>query len=138
MVFPPLFLERLGVLYPNCEHYNSVINSFRTKDTLAIRINTLKTKLEAIVRFLKDAHIPVSKVPWYEPALLLQNTAKKDLTALSIYKEGKIYIQSLSSMIPALVLNPDKNVKILDMAGAPGSKTTQIAMMMNNEGECQV
>lgn len=47
---------------------------------------------------------------------------------------GKYYIQSLSSMIPPLVLNPDENDKVLDLCAAPGSKSTQMAEMMNNRG----
>ena len=47
---------------------------------------------------------------------------------------GKYYIQSLSSMIPALVLNPTENDRVLDLCAAPGSKTTQLAEMMKNKG----
>jgi 16S rRNA (cytosine1407-C5)-methyltransferase len=47
---------------------------------------------------------------------------------------GKYYIQSLSSMIPALVLNPNENEAVLDLCAAPGSKTTQLAELMNNKG----
>lgn len=47
---------------------------------------------------------------------------------------GKYYIQSLSSMIPPLVLNPTSSDKVLDLCAAPGSKTTQLAEMMNNTG----
>ncbi|MCX6169101.1 MAG: RsmB/NOP family class I SAM-dependent RNA methyltransferase [Ignavibacteriales bacterium] len=47
---------------------------------------------------------------------------------------GKYYIQSLSSMIPALVLNPRENEAVLDLCAAPGSKTTQLAELMNNRG----
>lgn len=47
---------------------------------------------------------------------------------------GSYYIQSLSSMIPAIVLNPSENDKVLDMCAAPGSKTTQLAELMNNKG----
>lgn len=47
---------------------------------------------------------------------------------------GAYYIQSLSSMIPALVLNPAENDKVLDLCAAPGSKTTQLAEMMKNRG----
>lgn len=47
---------------------------------------------------------------------------------------GKYYVQSLSSMIPALVLNPNRNNIVMDLCAAPGSKTTQLAEMMNNEG----
>ncbi len=47
---------------------------------------------------------------------------------------GKYYIQSLSSMIPALVLNPNSSDTVLDLCAAPGSKTTQLAELMNNRG----
>lgn len=47
---------------------------------------------------------------------------------------GQYYIQSLSSMIPALVLNPNENDVVLDLCAAPGSKTTQLAELMNNRG----
>lgn len=47
---------------------------------------------------------------------------------------GDYYIQSLSSMIPALVLNPKENEKVLDLCAAPGSKTTQLSELMNNKG----
>ncbi|MEW5841657.1 MAG: RsmB/NOP family class I SAM-dependent RNA methyltransferase [Bacteroidota bacterium] len=47
---------------------------------------------------------------------------------------GKYYIQSLSSMIPALVLNPNENDRVLDLCAAPGSKTTQLAELINNKG----
>jgi len=54
---------------------------------------------------------------------------------LNLYKEGYYYVQSLSSMIPLLVLNPKPGEKILDICAAPGSKTTQMATMMGNKGE---
>jgi NOL1/NOP2/sun family putative RNA methylase len=54
---------------------------------------------------------------------------------INLYKEGYLYVQSLSSMIPPLVLDPKKDEKILDIAAAPGSKTTQMATMMGNTGE---
>jgi len=47
---------------------------------------------------------------------------------------GKYYIQSLSSMIPPLVLNPNENDFTLDLCAAPGSKTTELADLMNNKG----
>ena len=47
---------------------------------------------------------------------------------------GYYYIQEISSMMPALVLNPKESESIIDLAAAPGSKTTQIASMTNNKG----
>lgn len=49
------------------------------------------------------------------------------------FYDGKIYLQSLSSLLPALALSPEKDTKILDVCAAPGSKTTQMAMMMKNQ-----
>ncbi len=50
------------------------------------------------------------------------------------YELGYLYGQSLSSMIPPLVLGPRDGDRVLDMAAAPGSKSTQMAVMMNNKG----
>ena len=47
---------------------------------------------------------------------------------------GDYYIQSLSSMLPPVALNPDKKDFVLDLCSAPGSKTTQLGEMMKNNG----
>jgi len=47
---------------------------------------------------------------------------------------GYFYVQEAASMIPPIALQPEPNDIILDMAAAPGSKTTQLASMMNNHG----
>jgi len=51
------------------------------------------------------------------------------------FYDGKIYLQSLASMIPVLALDPRSNETILDVCAAPGSKTTQIASAMHNTGK---
>ena len=47
---------------------------------------------------------------------------------------GDIYIQDLASMLPARVLNPSPGDCVLDLCAAPGSKTTQLAELMENQG----
>ena len=37
-------------------------------------------------------------------------------------------------MIPPIVLDPQPGDKVLDMCASPGSKTTQIASLMENKG----
>jgi 16S rRNA (cytosine1407-C5)-methyltransferase len=54
---------------------------------------------------------------------------------MDLINDGFLYRQSLSSMLPALILAPCPGERVLDMCAAPGSKTTQMAAMMNNEGE---
>lgn len=73
-------------------------------------------------------------VPWYKYAFIAKNTSTRELTETQEYKEGKFYIQNLSSMVPAIVLDPQPTDLVLDIAAAPGSKTTQIAQMMGNQG----
>ena len=51
---------------------------------------------------------------------------------------GKYYIQSLSSMIPPLILKPTAEDTAIDMCAAPGSKATQLAEMMGNSGTLYV
>jgi 16S rRNA (cytosine1407-C5)-methyltransferase len=51
---------------------------------------------------------------------------------------GKYYIQSLSSMIPPLILSPTEDDTALDLCAAPGSKATQLSEMMGNSGTLYV
>lgn len=67
-------------------------------------------------------------------AYVIYNKNEKDLSKLKIYEDGKIYVQSISSMIPPIILRPEPGERVLDIASAPGSKTTQMAAMMNNDG----
>lgn len=113
--------------YPN--DYEKIINGYETKRKTSFRINRLKTNNEEIEEILKVNNINYVKVPWYSDAYVIDDDKIRNL---DIYKEGKIYIQSLSSMIPVLILNPNLNDHILDMTAAPGSKTTQIASLTNN------
>jgi NOL1/NOP2/sun family putative RNA methylase len=50
-----------------------------------------------------------------------------------MYKNGEIYLQSLSSMLPPIILNPKQGADILDMAAAPGGKTTQMSAITQNQ-----
>ncbi|KAF0140506.1 MAG: RNA methylase [Stygiobacter sp.] len=72
----------------------------------------------------------VENVPFAYQVIEGSNVAGKTLEFIL----GKYYIQSLSSMIPPLVLNPSTSDKVLDLCAAPGSKTTQLAEMMCNTG----
>ena len=51
------------------------------------------------------------------------------------FYDGKIYLQSIASMIPVIALEPKSGETILDLCAAPGSKTTQLAMMLHNTGK---
>lgn len=99
-----------------------------------LRVNTLKYDIQSLMRYFKEKNIKFERVPWYKEALIIKNANEKQLQKLDIYEKGYIYIQSLSSMVPPLVLNPQPGEKVLDLTAAPGSKTTELATLMKNEG----
>ena len=66
-------------------------------------------------------------------AFILKDINESDIRKMSIYEDGQIYLQSLSSMIPPLILNPKEQENILDMCAAPGGKTTEMASISNDK-----
>ena len=110
-----------------------IIDGYSKKRNVTIRVNTLKTTLEETQAKLKHEEITYESVRFYKDALIIKNVAEKRLQELDMYKNGEIYLQSLSSMLPPIILNPKENMDILDMCAAPGGKTTLIAVLSNNK-----
>lgn len=131
---PEKFLERLKRLYTEKE-LKQVLDAIKNKPLPSFRTNTLKTTSPKLKEQLQNQSFEVQQVPWYQDGFILRNKSTRELTEIEEYKKGQIYIQNLSSMIPAIVLDPKPNETILDLCAAPGSKTTQIAAMMGNQGE---
>lgn len=100
----------------------------------SLRVNTIKYNIQDLMKYFKEKNIKFERVPWYKDALIIKNANEKAIQKLDIYEKGYIYLQSLSSMVPPIVLNPKAGERILDLTAAPGSKTTQLAGIMNNEG----
>ena len=114
------------------EQYNKVLEGYSNKRYLTLRVNTLKANKEQIINVFVEKSIAYNEVSFYDDAFIILNKTLEEIKELDIYKDGMIYIQSLSSMIPPLVLDPKENENILDMTAAPGSKTSQLAALSNN------
>ncbi len=130
---PVLFLDRLKRIVPQYK-YHLCWESFASVSPLMIRINTLKISrrelLESLGR-LNISYVPILPIP---DALELKNISTRQLQETEIFKKGFVYCQSLSSMLPAMILDPKPGERVLDMCAAPGSKTTQMAALMHNQG----
>ena len=102
---------------------------YRGQRPVSMRVNTLKSTREEIVGELDAAGIAWHEVRWYPDALVLENVREETVMQLPMYTEGRIYLQSLSAMIPPLVLKTKPGDSVLDMAAAPGGKATQICAL---------
>lgn len=132
--FPTAFIEKLDLLF-NEQDKQNILESFCEDKFPSLRINTIKTTKEKLLQVFETHEVEYEELPWYPNGFIIKNKTTRELTELDSYKQGFFYIQSTSSMIPALVLDPQPEEKILDIAAAPGSKTTQIAAIMGNSGE---
>ncbi len=114
--------------------YNRTLEAFRTKRATTFRVNELKTTKQELISRLQKSEFRAKEIANFDGFFRIENEFEKKLLNSSFVKEGLIYLQSLSSMIVPLILAPDKDDKILDIAASPGSKTTQIASIMKNSG----
>ena len=142
-MIPQFLYEMLNEQYGK-DLTQKIIEGYCQKRPVTLRVNTLKTTVNSIEQALKKENIDFEKVSWNEDALILPNNNEhkaqefsnideKRIQDLEIYKNGEIYLQSLSSMMPVIALEPKAKENILDMAAAPGGKTTQIAAITQNE-----
>ena len=132
-ILPQRFVERLREIV-DPTHFDEVLASFSRPKRVSFRVNTLKADVGTVAGALADQGFELESVPWFPEAFLISAEQKRQLTETSQWEEGQIYIQGLSSMLAPLVLAPQPDEKILDLAAAPGGKTTQIAAAMQNRG----
>lgn len=129
----PNFLYHLLIEQYGENLTNTILEGYSQKRPVTLRANTLKADITDIKNIFDKLQISYKEVSWYKDALILENTSEDQIKNLEIYQNGEIYLQSLSSMIPPLVISPKENENILDMAAAPGSKTTQMLALSQNK-----
>ena len=99
----------------------------------SIRINTLKVERDELIGRLESQGFRLKPLDFYDAAFRVEHEPFPIGKTLEHFL-GHFYVQELASMIPPLVLEPKPGEKVLDIAAAPGSKTTQMAQMMENTG----
>nr|WP_209439250.1 16S rRNA (cytosine(1407)-C(5))-methyltransferase RsmF [Intestinirhabdus alba] len=104
----------------------------------SIRVNTLKISVADFLALTARYGWSLTPVPWCAEGFWIERDeeASLPLGSTAEHLSGLFYIQEASSMLPVAALFADGEApqRVMDMAAAPGSKTTQIAARMGNRG----
>ncbi len=103
-------------------------------ESTAIRVNTLRNHASFFAGRLKALGVSAEPLPFNPDGFVLQEDTLPLSHTLDFFN-GDFQYQGISSQLPALALNPKPGERVLDMAAAPGSKSTQIAALMQNRGQ---
>lgn len=127
----PLWMVKMFVKQYGLEETRRICLANLQIPNRTARINTLKITKE---QFLKDYSD-------FKEGLLSEDAViynQGNIAHTEAFKKGFITIQDESSQLPTKFLNPRENSTVLDMCGAPGSKTAHLAALMNNTGHIDV
>jgi len=98
-----------------------------------MHVNTLKTSREFVQMELACHGIHAKPMAWHPAGLRVEGTAPS-IGNLWTYQAGLYQTQEEASLIPATLLDPQPGERVLDLCAAPGGKTVQMAVMMQNTG----
>jgi 16S rRNA C967 or C1407 C5-methylase (RsmB/RsmF family) len=129
---PPSLTQRLAEQFGEVAA-RDLLKAMAPRKT-TIRVNTLKSDDQRVMNGLRESGIKFQRVLGLPHAFVIENRGDQDMLDHPLNQTGQIYLQGVASMLPPLILAPQPGEIILDACAAPGSKTSQIAALMNNEG----
>lgn len=119
------FLKRYQKLRPDFDFEKCIMRN-------ALRVNTLKTTHEELLKRLKAEGVSLEKISFLNDGYY--HSSDFSLGSTPEYLQGYYYLQEGASQAVSEYLNPKPGEYVLDMCASPGSKTTHIAQLMKNEG----
>ena len=134
----PAFISRIKELLDSEEDVKKFFEVTKSKPRKSIRVNTIKINVEELVDRLKKKGWEIEqpfinqKIP--EIIVIKSELKPGELGNSREHVLGYYYVQEITSMMPILALQPKSDELFLDLCASPGSKTTQAAAIMKNQG----
>jgi 16S rRNA (cytosine967-C5)-methyltransferase len=129
----PDWIVKIWIEYFGMAETEQLCAWFNQPPHLDLRVNPLKTSLEAVEAAFKQAQIPLTRVESIDKALRLERGSGA-IQKLPGFQEGWWTIQDASAQLVTHLLDPQPGETILDACAAPGGKTTHIAELMGDRG----
>ena len=124
---PLEFLSRMQSLLG--DEFDDFFRSYRDPPVVGLRANSLKISGKELQSRLPFSLVPV---PWAEDGFVVQGEARPGKHPY--HAAGLYYLQDPAAMAVGILMNPKPGERVLDIAAAPGGKSTHIASLMKNQG----
>ncbi|MFC3023954.1 16S rRNA (cytosine(1407)-C(5))-methyltransferase RsmF [Vibrio zhugei] len=138
ITFPERFLSSMADILPSHLSMEDFTAACQRPLRKSIRVNTLKLSIQQFQQIAHNHGWQLTPIPWCQEGFWIDaDESSVSLGNTAEHMAGLFYIQEASSMMPVSALfhhNTAPLEAILDTAAAPGSKTTQIAALMENQG----
>ncbi len=135
---PDAFLDLMREAMPDTLSFDDFIAACQRPLRRSLRVNTLKISVKDFLLQVAPYGWQLTPIPWCPEGFWIErdNEDELPLGSTAEHLSGLFYIQEASSMLPVAALFADGNTpqRVMDMAAAPGSKTTQMAARMENQG----
>lgn len=131
--YSPFLAEKLFSLFPPQEAL-AYFDANETPRPMVIRTNTLRTHRRDLAHALINRGVTLEPVGKWSKVGLQIFESQVPLGATPEYLAGHYILQAASSFLPVMALAPQEHERVLDMAAAPGGKTTHLAALMRNTG----
>lgn len=131
--YTPFLAEKLFNLFSSVEALQ-FFDANEVARPVTIRVNTLKTRRRDLAQALVNRGANLKPIGTWTKVGLQIFDSQVPIGATPEYLAGHYILQAASSFLPVVALDPQENERILDMAAAPGGKTTYISALMKNTG----
>ncbi len=132
----PDWLNELGAAEFGTE-WVELMKSLNQPAEVFLRVNTLKTNADVLIKELKTEEIDAEKIKAKD--FLFPNTLKlkerKNVFITQAFKKGHFEMQDAASQLVAPLLELTPGLRVVDACAGAGGKSLHIAAMLENKGK---